>query len=183
MAVRIDVLRAPTLNPSALPEGDVIVVPPGLGAALAEPVVRVLRLAVESGSSVLGVGDGVRHLCAAGMLPGRIVEGPIAAATHVRVEGRSTPLTWAIPAGRIVKLHEAPAFRFEASTLDVDALRARGGVLLRYCDVAGGALADLGPAAVAGLCDPTGRVVGLLGGVTPPLDGPVGAQIRACLER
>jgi phosphoribosylformylglycinamidine (FGAM) synthase-like amidotransferase family enzyme len=176
-------VRIAVLTLDEPPEGDVIVVPPGLGPALPEPVVRLLRICAEGEGLVVGIGDGVRHLCAAGLLPGAVVGGSVAPATHVRVEGRSTPFTWAIPAGRIVALDEPPPLRFHAPALDLEALAARGGVLLRYCDVSGGALAELGAAGVAGLCDPTGRVVGLLGGVTPPLDGPLGAQIRACFAR
>jgi phosphoribosylformylglycinamidine (FGAM) synthase-like amidotransferase family enzyme len=124
---------------------------------------------------VLGIGGGFAALCAAGLLPGTI--GPWAAQpaapTHARVEGRATPFTWAIPAGRVVRLSGAPAVRYLPPP-DLPALETAGRVVLRYCDAAGGAAAD--GAAVAGVCDARGTIVGLLS------TAGLGAQLVASLR-
>jgi phosphoribosylformylglycinamidine (FGAM) synthase-like amidotransferase family enzyme len=158
----------------AAPRGDVVVIPPGrAGAARASDetaeTLDALRAFARGGGTVLGIDDGVALLCAAELLPGAVMAttGTDAAPTHVRIEGRATRFTWAIPAGRVVPLPEAPpAHRYGARDADVAALTARGQVVLRYCDAAGGlgdAPADGQAARVAGLCDETGRVVGVFG--------------------
>jgi phosphoribosylformylglycinamidine (FGAM) synthase-like amidotransferase family enzyme len=140
------------------------------GVAL-EPV----RAFAAGGGPVLGVGRGFAALCEAGLLPGEhlsVTPGPLAGArTHLRVEGRPTPFTWAIPAGRVIHAAGAappPAARY--AVVDLAALEAHGRVLLRYCDPAGGIDGgDRGDGGdLAGVCDERGNVVGLLPGAAPP---------------
>ena len=161
---------------------DVVVVPPG--AAPSVGAHEALRAFVGRGGRLLALGNGVALLCAAELLPGAVAPEPsLGATTHVRVEGRATPFTWAIPAGRILALAAAPAHRYTAPADDVAALAASGRVLLRYCDAGGGVTGTGEPGStVAGLCDDTGRVVGILGGVSHALDCALGGQIRRCLE-
>jgi hypothetical protein len=174
-----------------LADADVVLVLPG-DARAPVPVTSTalldrLKAFARAGGAVLAVGPAVEALFAAGLLPGGAKaddDGPPLGATHVRVEGRATPFSWAIPAGRILPA-AGRALRYLASDDDVAALVARGGVILRSCDGAGGARSDVPPAAtVAGLCDESGRVVGLLAGAsTPgPFDTPLGRQILACLR-
>jgi phosphoribosylformylglycinamidine synthase len=173
-------VRIAVWEPGAPLAADVVVVPPG--AAPAAGAGEALRDFVGRGGRVLALGDGVALLCAAELLPGGVTTAPAPATTHVRVEGRATPFTWAIPAGRILPLAGAPAIRYAASPDDVGALAARGRVLFRYCDASGGLAATGEPAgSVAGLCDDTGRVVGILSGISHALDCALGGQIRACL--
>jgi phosphoribosylformylglycinamidine (FGAM) synthase-like amidotransferase family enzyme len=163
-------------------EGDVVVVPPGLAAPTSDAL-DALRAFARAGGKLLGLGDGVAWLCAAGLLPGAVAPNNVdASVTHVRVEGRATPFTWAIPAGRIVPLG-APArtHRYEASDADVAALATHGRIVLRYCDGAGG-IAGAHAASVAGLCDETGHVVGLVAPTTAELACTLGRQLRACLR-
>lgn len=171
-------MRLAVYAPGAPLEADVIVVPPG--AARLDGAPAALREYVGRGGRLLALGDGVGLLCAAELLPGAVTTEP-AAATHVRVEGRATPFTWAIPAGRILPLGPASAHRWTGSDEDVTALASGGRVLFRYCDASGGLTAS-STAAVAGLCDDTGRVVGILGGISHALDCVLGGQIRRCLE-
>src|SRR5205085_6996879 len=106
---------------------------------------------------------GVGVLCALGLLPGQLtdggpggVSGPAPApATHVRVEGRPTPFTSAIPAGRVLRLPAAagPSQRWQLS--DAALVHARGQVIFRACDAAGGARAAN---AFAGLSNQAGHV-------------------------
>jgi phosphoribosylformylglycinamidine (FGAM) synthase-like amidotransferase family enzyme len=177
--VRIEVYAA-----GVRPAGDVLVVPPGFGPAAADTN-GALRAFVDGGGRVLALGDAVGLLCAAGLLPGAVAaRAPAEAATHVRVEGRATPFTWAIPAGRVLALGAPPGHRYTAPEAELAALAASGRVLLRYCDRAGGVARNGQPgASVAGLSDETGRIVGILGGVSHALDCALGGQIRACLAR
>lgn len=163
-------------------DGDVIVVPSGLGDPAAAAL-DALRAFAGAGGRLLALGDGVAWLCAAALLPGAVT-AEAAPRTHVRVEGRATPFTWAIPAGRILALAGAPGHGWTAADADVDALAAGGRILFRYCDSSGGVhRADLRASTVAGLCDDSGRVVGILGGVSHALDCALGRQLNACLAR
>jgi phosphoribosylformylglycinamidine synthase len=154
-------------------DADAVIVTGADDAALA-----ALRAFAGRGRPVLGIGGGFAALCAAGLLPGalepRDTQPPAPAPTHARVEGRATPFTWAIPAGRVVRLPGAPAVRYYLPPSDLPALETAGRVVLRYCDAAGGAAAD--GAAVAGVCDARGSVVGLLS------TAGLGAQLIASLR-
>ena len=109
----------------------------GVERAEGEAVVAFAR----GGGPVLGVGEGFQALCALGLLPGRVTalaedDAPVDA--HVRVEGRATPFTSAIPAGRVMSLNGAPAAGLR---YDIGRARGAGGagqVIFRYCDAAGG---------------------------------------------
>jgi phosphoribosylformylglycinamidine (FGAM) synthase-like amidotransferase family enzyme len=180
-------LRLEVYAPGVPPAGDILVVPPGLPAPLAPESLAALRAFAEAGGKLLGLADGVAWLCAAALLPGDVTTAPAAAtATHVRVEGRATPFTWAIPAGRIVTLAR-PALgpRYIAPEADVRALAARGQIVLRYCDPSGGLAAHGGAdqaSTVAGLCDESGRVVGVLAPSTQTFDTDLGRQLLTCLK-
>ena len=150
----------------------------GPGAALA----GTLRDFVAAGGAVLGIGPGVAVLCAAELLPGHVAPLASAAAppTHVRIEGRATPFTWAIPAGRVLDV-DASSVTARLVAPDPAALQTAGRIVLRYCDAAGGVQAE----AVAGVCDGAGRVVGLFPGLAAPartLRGSLGRQLLASLR-
>jgi len=166
---------------------DAILVCGGLETAEGGMVVAFAR----AGGPVLGVGDGFRSLCGLGLLPGRVTslaedDGPVDA--HVRVEGRATPFTSAIPAGRVMSLDGATAVGLRYDIAEPEALEARGQVIFRYCDAAGGPVTPKrSPAnarsvdtsqlrlssvpliaprdrarAIAGVCSDGGNVVGVL---------------------
>lgn len=179
-------MRFDLYAPAAPLEADVVVVPPGVGEQAPAALDR-LRAFARAGGRVLGLGDGVALLCAAELLPGTVTRAAARAATHVRVEGRATAFTWAIPAGRILALPSPlaeDAYVYAAPDGELAALSAAGRVVLRYCDGAGGLDAAAGRAAsIAGVCDGTGRVLGILGGVSRSLDCALGRQIEACLAR
>jgi phosphoribosylformylglycinamidine (FGAM) synthase-like amidotransferase family enzyme len=168
---------------AALAEGTEAVVL--IGGALVEPTCgpAIKRLA-EEGAPVLALGAACAWACAAGLLPGRVgppVNPGAGGATHLRMEGRPTPFTAAIPAGRVLPLAAALAGAF--ADAEVAALAARGQVLLRYCDEAGG----LAPTSnVAGLCSERGNVVGIIpeaGEAHPPALGEeLYRQLLASLE-
>jgi phosphoribosylformylglycinamidine (FGAM) synthase-like amidotransferase family enzyme len=167
--------------------GDVFVIPPGLPEPPTAGELEALRAYARAGGKVLALGDGVAWPCAAGLLPGDVTAArPDAPATHVRVEGRATAFTWAIPAGRIVALaRPAPAHRYAAPDTELAALEASGRIVLRYCDGAGG-LDEPRPSAraatVAALCDDSGRVVGVVAPTAADLACALGRQLLACLR-
>jgi phosphoribosylformylglycinamidine synthase len=179
-------VRVAVFAPGVTPDGDLLVIPSGLAGDPEPAVLDSLRAFARGGGRLLALGDGVAWLCAAELLPGSIAAEPAASAparTHVRVEGRATPFTWAIPAGRILALAGAPGHRYAAPDDDVAALDARGRVLFRFCDSSGGVThGERRAAAVAGLCDDSGHVVGILGGVSHALDCALGRQINRCLS-
>jgi phosphoribosylformylglycinamidine (FGAM) synthase-like amidotransferase family enzyme len=178
-------VRIEVYSPGAPLDADVVVVPPGLAAAPTADALDALRRFARGGGNVLGLADGVRWLCAAELLPGEVLDAEEGAPpTHVRVEGRATAFTWAIPAGRIVALTaSATPARYAAPTSELTALAAHGRIVLRYCDASGG-VARGGPrdASVAGLSDETGRIVGLLAPSTTTFDCELGRQLGSCFK-
>jgi phosphoribosylformylglycinamidine synthase len=175
-------MRIEVFVPGGLVAGDVVVVPRGLTSPTSDAL-DGLRAFARAGGKLLGLADGVAWLCAAGLLPGAVVPHDAdAPATHVRVEGRATAFTWAIPAGRIVALGTpARTQRYDAPDAEIAKLAGQGRIVMRYCDGAGGvtgAHADT----VAGLCDETGHVVGLVAPTTEELACALGRQLRACLQ-
>jgi phosphoribosylformylglycinamidine synthase len=175
-------VRVEVFSPDRAPDGDVLVVPSGLGAPQAAAL-DALRAFAGAGGRLLALGDGVAWLCAAALLPGAVT-AEAAPRTHVRVEGRATPFTWAIPAGRILALGGVPGHRFTADDTQVETLAMSGRIVLRYCDSSGGLSRDDARAStIAGLCDDSGRVVGILSGVSHALDCALGRQVNACLAR
>lgn len=160
---------------------DAILVIGGVASAEGETIAAFAR----AGGPVLGVGDGCQALCLLGMLPGRVTapgEGDGHGRAHVRVEGRATPFTSAIPAGRVMRWNGASAVGLRYDVGEPEALEARGQVVFRYCDAAGGLLSPPtanGPAqmrlssvplipprvqarAIAGICNEAGTVVGIV---------------------
>ena len=155
-----------------LPHCDAVVVvgdgQPAGGAARADAVnstaMRALRLYASAGGPVLGIFGGFSLLCRAGLLPGALIARPRAPATsvHVRIEGRPTPFTAAIPAGRVLRLcRQAAALSYV--TPDVAELEERGQIVFRYTDAAGGVLYDQDACgSIAGISNARGNVVALL---------------------
>jgi phosphoribosylformylglycinamidine synthase len=173
-------VRVEIYAPGGALDGDVVLVPPGLAAA---PPAETLRAYARAGGTLLGLGDGVGWLCGAGLLPGAVDAGVGPPATHVRVEGRATAITWAIPAGRILALGRPSPSGYVAADVDVAALGARGQIVLRYCDASGGVARGVARSAtVAGLSDESGRVIGLLSPASPDLDDEVGRQLLTCIR-
>lgn len=180
-------MRIAVYAPGAPLVGDLIVIPPGLASSPPAEALEELRAFAFGGGHILGLADGVAWLCAAALLPGDVMTEPASAvATHVRVEGRATPFTWAIPAGRILALAPLPArARYIAPDAQISALAARGQIVLRYCDAAGG-VGSPGEGEhasnVAGVCNESGHVVGVLAPSTPDFDTNLGRQLLTCLR-
>ncbi|MGP1272855.1 MAG: phosphoribosylformylglycinamidine synthase subunit PurQ [Phycisphaerales bacterium] len=138
--------------------------------ALADPI----RRAVAGGACVIGVCNGFQVLVQAGLLPG-IEPGFRRAALLVNSQGRfvddwvpiraeeHSPCVWT----RRLASEDHPAFsvlpvangegRFFAEPDAVQEMQQRGLIALRYAEPFNGSVGD-----IAGICDPTGRIFGLM---------------------
>jgi len=146
---------------AALGEGAEVVRLDGGGDARCAAIVVCGRLTSDAGEGravlefargggpVLGVAEGFEALCALGLLPGRVTVPPADEGgperAHVRVEGRATPFTSAIPAGRVMRFDGAATVGLRYEIGEPEALESRGQVVFRYCDAAGGPFAPTLP--------------------------------------
>jgi len=157
---------------------DVVVVPGGFsygdylraGAMAAHsPIMAAVGEFARAGGPIIGICNGFQILCEAGLLEGALVRNASlhfeCRDVHLVVEGRPTPFTHAIPAGRTIKLSIAHA-EGRYVHADVDRLEGEGRVLFRYASPDG----EVGEAAnpngsvrnIAGVCNQAGNVVGLM---------------------
>lgn len=164
-ATSVEVVQQDDHQTEALAKADVAVLTCALSAKL--PVAAAVHTFAERGSPVLGLGDGFAGLCSAGLLPGRFAACEASATLplsgYLRTEGRLTPFTAGIPAGRVLPAnwHAAHAYSC-ASSIDIE----RGGqIIFRHCDAWAGISAKHNPfastCAIAGLCSPRGNVLGV----------------------
>lgn len=160
------------------PKTDAVVVPGGFsygdylrsGAIAAHAAIMdAVRAFAAAGGPVLGICNGFQILCEAGLLPGALTRNASlrfeCRQVHVRVEGKPTPFTSAIPAGRVLRMPIAHADgRYVCD--DGAALGTRGQVIFRYCDAAGGVTDDANPngslLGIAGVANERGNVVALM---------------------
>ena len=161
-----------------LPAIDYLILPGGFsygdylrsGAIAARsPVMGAVQQFAERGGPVIGICNGFQMLCEAGLLEGALVRNATlkfeCRDVYLSVEGRPTPFTQSIPAGRILKMPIAHADgRYHHD--DPASLEKRGLVAFRYVDGTGGATAAANPngsvANIAGVCNERGNVIGLM---------------------
>ncbi len=133
------------------------------------PILGAVRAFAERGGPVLAICNGFQIACEAGLLEGALARNASLCFecrdVHVRVEGRPTPFTGAIPAGRILRMSIAHA---EGRYLhpDVERLEREGLVVFRYVTADGDPSAAANPngsmANIAGVTNARGNVVGLM---------------------
>ncbi len=130
-------------------------------------IVAAIREFAAAGGPVLGIGGGFRFLCETGLLDGAVSPHSEfeSRRVHVIVEGRPTPFTQAIPAGRHLAMPLLQADGCYAHD-DVAQLEADGRVVFRYCTDDGEVDDDCANpngsvGNIAGVCNPVGNVVGL----------------------
>lgn len=161
-----------------LPTVDAIVVPGGFsygdylraGAIAAKsPIMDAVRKYANDGGPVLGICNGFQVLCESGLLEGALVRNRnlrfVCRDVYCRVEGRPTPFTQAIPAGRSVRMSVAHAEgRYQHP--DIERLESEGQVVFRYVSADGDANDDACPNGsinqIAGVCNAAGNVLGLM---------------------
>jgi len=133
------------------------------------PAMAAVRRFAAAGGPVLGICNGFQILCEAGLLDGVLTRNASlhfeCRDVHLVVEGRPTPWTEAIPAGRILKM---PIAHAEGRYLhpEVERLEAEARVVFRYVDASGGETAAANPNGslrnIAGITNAAGNVVGLM---------------------
>lgn len=133
------------------------------------PIMAAVKAFADQGGPVLAICNGYQIACEAGLLDGALTRNASlhfeCRDVHLLVEGKPTPWTRGIPAGRILKMPIAHAEgRFIHD--DVAKLEAEGRVVFRYVDASGGDGAGVNPngsmANIAGTCNARGNVVGLM---------------------
>jgi phosphoribosylformylglycinamidine synthase len=154
----------------------------GAGRILATRLGTVLRDAVanfrDRGGLVLGICNGFQVLVKSGLLPGGTLRGPATiarnASGHFEARWvRLLPTPGRTPFMADDEPIELPVAHGEGRFLAADdgalsALESAGQVVLRFADDAYRPTMEYpanpngSPGAVAGLCDPTGRVIGLM---------------------
>jgi len=157
---------------------DVVVIPGGFsygdylraGAMAAHsPIMAAVKEFAANGGPVLAICNGFQIACEAGLLDGALTRNASlhfeCRDVHLLVEGRPTPFTAGIPAGRILRI---PIAHAEGRYLhpDVARLEKEGRVIFRYVDASGGVSDAANPngsmANIAGICNAAGNVVGLM---------------------
>jgi len=165
---------------AAMPDVDVIVLPGGFaysdylrtGAMAAHSrIMRDVVAKARAGTPVIGICNGFQVLCEAGLLPGVLMRNAslrfVCRDVRLKVEQTDTPFTGRFASGEIIRLpvaHGEGNYYADAATLD--ALEAEGRVVFRYVDPEGNATAEANPNGsqrnIAGICDESRRVVGLM---------------------
>ncbi len=150
---------------------DAVVVPGGFAhgdylrtGAIARfsPVMHAIGELARAGGPVVGICNGFQVLCEAGLLPGALQKNAglkfLCQDAALRVETTSTALTNKARVGDVLHI---PINHFEGNYVcderTLTELRAEERVVLRYVDNPNGSLDD-----IAGICNATGNVVGLM---------------------
>jgi phosphoribosylformylglycinamidine synthase len=161
-----------------LGEVDALIVPGGFsygdylrsGAIAAHsPIMAAVKRFAGRGGPVLGICNGFQILCESGLLEGALAQNAslkfICDDVWCVVEGRPTPFTEAIPAGRHIRMsiaHHEGRYTHD----DVARLEANGQVVFRYATADGEVTDDANPNGsvgnIAGVCNQAGNVVGLM---------------------
>ena len=163
---------------SSLGDVDALVIPGGFsygdylraGAMAAHsPIMSSIKAFAKKGGPVIGICNGFQILCESDLLEGTLTQNEslkfICKDVHCLVEGRPTPFTSEIPAGNKIKMSIAHA---EGRYVHpkVEKLEDEGQVLFRYCNEDGIVRDDFNPNGsqnnIAGICNTTGNVVGLM---------------------
>jgi phosphoribosylformylglycinamidine synthase subunit PurQ / glutaminase len=165
---------------TTVPPSDLIVLPGGFsygdylrtGAMAAHsPIMRDVVAKANAGTPVLGICNGFQILCESGLLPGVLQRNAslkfICKDVYLRVENAKTMYTNRYKAGQIAHMicaHGDGNYFADVQTLD--RLEGEGRVVFRYADKQGRITAEANANGaqrnIAGICDPTGRILGLM---------------------
>jgi len=159
---------------------DVVVLPGGFSygdylrtGAIARfsPIMTAVRAFADRGGPVLGICNGFQILLEAGLIPGAMLRNRSVKfqceQVHLRVEQVDTPFTCACRPGQVLQMPIAHGEGNYFAPPDVIArLEANRQIVFRYTNAAGEVTDEANPngsiAAIAGLCNETRNVVGLM---------------------
>lgn len=164
-----------------LEQADVVLLPGGFSygdylrsGAIARfsPIMQEVKRHADRGGAILGICNGFQILCEAGLLPGALQKNGrlsfVSRPVTMRIERPETTFTSDYRLGQLVTMPVAHGDgRFTADDESLRRIESEGLVIARYVG-ADGAPARGGDNPndsiddIAGLCDPTGRIVGLM---------------------
>jgi phosphoribosylformylglycinamidine synthase I len=156
-----------------LQDADAVIVPGGfsygdylrVGAiARFSPMMGAVMEFAREGGLVLGICNGFQILCEAGMLPGALLPNTglrfVCRQVELEVVTAATPFTRACaPGDRLSIPAKHTTGRFYAPDDELDALEARGQVVLRYAE---GSCFNGSARSIAGVTNEAGNVMGLM---------------------
>ena len=163
-----------------VPVSDVIVLPGGFsygdylrcGAMAAHsPIMRDVVAKAKAGTPVIGICNGFQVLCESGLLPGVLMRNAslkfICRDVLLKVDNAETFFTKCDLKHQVIRLPVAHAEgNYFADTATLDQLVDENRVVMRYCDAEGNVTEAANPNGsqrnIAGICDKTGRVLGLM---------------------
>ena len=163
-----------------VPVSDVIVLPGGFsygdylrcGAMAAHsPIMRDVVAKAKAGTPVIGICNGFQVLCESGLLPGVLMRNAslkfICRDVLLKVDNAETFFTKCYLKHQVIRLPVAHAEgNYFADTATLDQLVDENRVVMRYCDAEGNVTEAANPNGsqlnIAGICDKTGRVLGLM---------------------
>jgi phosphoribosylformylglycinamidine synthase subunit PurQ / glutaminase len=166
---------------SDMPDCDLIVLPGGFsygdylrsGAMAAHsPIMRAVVEQAKCGVTVLGICNGFQVLTETGLLPGVLMRNAslkfICRDVHLRREPRTIALADAEPEldGVLTMPIAHKDGNYFADDETLDRLEGEGRVVFRYCDENGAVTPDANPngsrRGIAGICNESGRVIGMM---------------------
>lgn len=165
---------------SEVPASDIIVLPGGFsfgdylrcGAMAAHsPIMRDVIAKAKNGVSVLGICNGFQVLCETGLLPGILMRNAslkfICRDVHLRVDNAETTFTKCYRKDQVIRVPVAHGDgNYFADTDTLDRLEGDDRVVMRYATPDGEVTEAANPNGsqrnIAGITDPTGRIVGLM---------------------
>jgi phosphoribosylformylglycinamidine synthase subunit PurQ / glutaminase len=165
---------------ATVPASDIIVIPGGFsygdylrcGAMAAHSaIMRDVVAKAKAGTPLLAVCNGFQIVTEAGLLPGVLMRNAslrfICRDVHLKVEQTNTTFTRAYQQGQVIRVpiaHAEGNYFTDAHTLA--RLEGEGQIVVRYCEASGAVTPAANPngalANIAGICDPTRRIVGMM---------------------
>jgi phosphoribosylformylglycinamidine synthase len=149
------------------------------------PVMGSVIEFAHAGGPVLGICNGFQVLCEAGLLPGALVRNAglsfICEPVHVRVENTGSQFLGRATAGDVLTIPiKHGEGRYVAARADLERMEAKGQIALRYCSRSGEVVPGANPngatANIAGVCNETGNVFGMMPHPEHAVDGTAGIR-------